>query len=202
MVYFIQYDFRKMQKYENTLYLFLYFCKIKFLVMIDVNKIRIVEDFPEKGIKFYDITTILNDPETFDGIFRILVAAARQLNPEVIVGLEARGFYFAPALALALKIPFAPIRKKGKLPYKTYSESYALEYGTAQIEIHQDAMPFGKRVLILDDILATGGTASAAARLVENFKPATVNYLFFMELTSMAGRKKLGDVPITTLISV
>jgi adenine phosphoribosyltransferase len=170
--------------------------------MIDINKVRIVEDFPEKGIKFYDITTILNDPETFDEIFHTLAAAAQQLNPEVIVGLEARGFYFAPALALALKIPFAPIRKKGKLPYKTYSISYALEYGTAQIEMHQDAIPLGKRVLIVDDILATGGTASAAAQLVENFKPASISYLFFMELIALAGREKLGNVPVTALASV
>jgi adenine phosphoribosyltransferase len=191
-----------MQKYEKPLLLFLYFCKTKFFKMIDINKVRIVEDFPEKGIRFYDITTILNDPETFDEIFQTLVATAQRLNPEVVVGLEARGFYFAPALALALKIPFAPIRKKGKLPYKTYSESYALEYGTAQIEIHQDAIPSGKRVLIFDDILATGGTASAAARLIENFKPATVSYLFFMELTGLEGRKKLGNVPITVLASI
>ena len=170
--------------------------------MIDINKVRIVEDFPEKGIRFYDITTILNDPETFEKIFRALVVAAQQLNPEVIVGLEARGFYFAPALALALKIPFAPVRKKGKLPYKTYCASYALEYGTAQIEIHQDAIPFGKRVLILDDILATGGTASATAQLVENFKPTSISYLFFMELAALEGRKKLGNVPISALFSV
>jgi adenine phosphoribosyltransferase len=170
--------------------------------MIDINKVRIVEDFPEKGIKFYDITTILNDPETFNEIFRTLEATAQQLNPEVIVGLEARGFYFAPALALALKVPFAPIRKKGKLPYKTYSISYALEYGTAQIEMHQDAIPLGKRVLIVDDVLATGGTASAAAQLVENFKPASISYLFFMELIALEGRKKLGNVPVTALASV
>jgi len=176
--------------------------QIKILLMIDINKVRIVQDFPEKGIKFYDITTILNDPETFEEIFRILVTTAQQFNPEVIVGLEARGFYFAPALALALKIPFVPIRKKGKLPYKTYSNSYALEYGTAQIEIHQDAFPFGKKVLILDDILATGGTANAAAQLVENFKPKAISYLFFMEIKALEGRKKLENIPVTALVSV
>ncbi|MDR2868671.1 MAG: adenine phosphoribosyltransferase [Bacteroidales bacterium] len=167
--------------------------------MIDINKVRIVEDFPTKGIRFYDITTVLNDPESFSSIFKTLVEKARQMSPEVIVGLEARGFYFAPALALALNLPFVPIRKKGKLPYLTYTETYQLEYGQAQIEIHQDAMKMGKRVLIIDDILATGGTANAAAQLVNNFQPAEIMFLFFMELSFLEGRKKLGNRVIETL---
>jgi adenine phosphoribosyltransferase len=109
--------------------------------MFDISKIRTVDDFPKEGIKFYDITTVLNEAESFQELFQALLSKARHLQPDVMVALEARGYIFAPALALALNIPFVPIRKKGKLPYKTFSEQYDLEYGSETIEIHQDALP-------------------------------------------------------------
>ena len=126
--------------------------------MIDTSKIRIVQDFPTKGIKFFDITTVMNDAEMFQNVFNELLEMAKAAKPDVIVALESRGYFFGPAVALALNIPFVPIRKAGKLPYKTYKEIYHLEYGDASIEIHIDAMKEGQRVLVFDDILATGGT--------------------------------------------
>jgi len=168
--------------------------------MFDVSKIRIVDDFPKKGIKFYDITTVLNDARSFQELFQALLVKARFLQPDVIVALEARGYIFAPALALALNIPFVPIRKKGKLPYKTFSEQYALEYGTETIEIHQDAMLPKQRVLICDDILATGGTAAAAARLVHLFNPKSIDFLFLMELAFLKGKEKIADYHVESLI--
>ena len=155
---------------------------------MDINKVRIVEDFPVPGIKFYDITTVLNDADEFQRIFKELVEAAKKMRPDVIIALEARGYLFGPALALALNIPFAPIRKKGKLPYKTYQESYQLEYGMATIEIHVDAIKPGQRVLLFDDILATGGTATAAINLIQKFNPQAISVLFFLELTVLNGR--------------
>ncbi len=155
---------------------------------MDINKVRIVEDFPVPGIKFYDITTVLNDSDEFQRIFKELVEAAKKMRPDVIIALEARGYLFGPALALALNIPFAPIRKKGKLPYKTYQESYQLEYGMATIEIHVDAIKLGQRVLLFDDILATGGTATAAINLIQKFNPQAISVLFFLELAALNGR--------------
>jgi len=161
--------------------------------MFDISKIRTVDDFPKKGVKFYDITTVLNDAESFHELFQALLVKTCIINPDVIVALEARGYIFAPALALALNVPFVPIRKKGKLPYKIFSEQYDLEYGTETIEIHQDAMPENKRVLICDDILATGGTAAAAAKLMQHFNPISVEFLFLMELSFLNGKEKIAD---------
>lgn len=170
--------------------------------MIDINKIRVVQDFPTPGIKFFDITTILNDAVEYQNVFNELLERAKAYQPDVVIGLEARGYYFAPALALALKVPFAPIRKKGKLPYKTYCESYDLEYGSASIEIHQDAFPHHQKVLLFDDILATGGTAQAAIHLIEKFEPTHINTLFLMELSFLNGRDKLKGIDIESLIIV
>jgi adenine phosphoribosyltransferase len=170
--------------------------------MIDINKIRVVEDFPTPGIKFFDITTILNDATEYQNVFNALLNSAIEFKPDVIVGLEARGYYFAPALALALKIPFAPIRKIGKLPYKTFAKSYDLEYGSASIEIHQDAFGENLKVLLFDDVLATGGTAEAAIHLLENFKPIAIHSLFLMELSFLNGRSKLHNTTIESLITV
>lgn len=169
--------------------------------MLNRDKIRIVEDFPKKGIHFIDITTLLNDATTFHKVFDVLLDQAKSVNPDVIVAMEARGFIFAPSIALALNIPFVPIRKKGKLPYKTYSESYELEYGTAEIEIHQDAIEKNKKVLIFDDILASGGTAAAAIKLVNNFTPQFVNLLFLMEIPELQGREKLSGYDIQIAIN-
>jgi adenine phosphoribosyltransferase len=170
--------------------------------MIDINKIRVVQDFPTPGIKFFDITTILNDAVEYQNVFNELLERAKAYQPDVVIGLEARGYYFAPALALALKVPFAPIRKKGKLPYKTYCESYDLEYGSASIEIHQDAFPNHQKVLLFDDILATGGTAQASIKLIKKFEPTHINTLFLMELSFLNGREKLQGVDIESLITV
>lgn len=170
--------------------------------MIDINKIRVVQDFPTPGIKFFDITTILNDAVEYQNVFNELLQKAKIYQPDVVVGLEARGYYFAPALALELKVPFAPIRKKGKLPYKTYCESYDLEYGSASIEIHQDAFLKNQKVLLFDDILATGGTAQAAIHLIEKFEPTHINALFLMELSFLNGRDKLKGIDVESLIIV
>ncbi|MCL1849968.1 MAG: adenine phosphoribosyltransferase [Bacteroidetes bacterium] len=170
--------------------------------MFDISKFRIVEDFPKQGIKFYDITTVLNDASSFQELFQALLEKVRDLKPDVIVALEARGYIFAPALALALNIPFIPLRKKGKLPYKTYSESYDLEYGQETIEVHQDAMKPQQRILICDDILATGGTAAAAAKLMQHFNPKTVEFLFLMELSFLNGRNKIAEYCAESLIRV
>lgn len=171
--------------------------------MIDISKFRIINDFPKPGIKFYDITTVLNDKDAFRETFDEMVKVAKRLKPDVIIALETRGYFFGPALALALDIPFAPIRKKGKLPYTTYKSDYQLEYGTDTIEIHTDAIKENQRVLIFDDILATGGTASAAIHLINNFKPARTDVMFIMEISAMNGKAKLGDAnSVNCLLSV
>ena len=170
--------------------------------MIDISKIRVVPGFPTEGIQFYDITTILSDPAAFSDVIDSLLEEAKKCNPDVIVALEARGYFFAPSLALALNIPFVPIRKKGKLPFSTYNESYNLEYGQASIEIHTDAIRPNQNVLIFDDVLATGGTAKAAINLVQNFKPKSIHALFLMELDCLNGRAALGDCPATSLLSI
>lgn len=170
--------------------------------MIDTSKIRIVQDFPKKGIKFFDITTVMNDAEMFRSVFDEMLSAARKMRPDVIVALESRGFFFGPSLALALNVPFVPVRKAGKLPYTTYKETYHLEYGDESIEIHTDAMKEGQRVLIFDDILATGGTAAAAINLANHFNPTFVGVMFLMEIAALNGRQKLsGAADVVTLIS-
>lgn len=170
--------------------------------MIDISKVRIIPDFPTKGIQFYDITTILNNTEEFQKIFKTLLEETKKIKPDIIVAMESRGYYFGPSLALALNIPFAPIRKKGKLPYTTYQESYDLEYGNTSIEIHTDALRPNQSVLLFDDILATGGTASAAIKLVKRFDPKSISLLFFMELGFLNGRKLLEGYPVVSLATV
>ena len=170
--------------------------------MIDISKVRIVPDFPSKGIQFYDITTVLNDHDEYQRIFNLLLEEAKKAKPDVIVALESRGYYFGPAMALALHLPFVPIRKKGKLPFTTYSESYNLEYGNATIEIHADALKSNQRVLLFDDILATGGTALAAIKLINRFDPQYLSSLFFMELESLQGKEKLKGYDYTSLAVV
>ena len=177
-------------------------CKIlkKQYFMFDISKIRTVDDFPKQGVKFFDITTVLNDAEAFQELFRALLEKAHAMKPDIIAALEARGYIFAPALALALNIPFVPIRKKGKLPYKTFVEQYSLEYGQETIEVHQDAMIPHQRILICDDILATGGTAAAAAKLMQHFNPQNVDFLFLMELSFLNGREKIAEFDTESLI--
>ena len=171
--------------------------------MIRIDDFRVVNDFPKPGIKFYDITTLMNNADSFKQAFEELLAAAKAMKPEVVVALETRGYFFGPSLALALGVPFVPIRKKGKLPYNTYCQEYQLEYGVDSIEIHADAMAEGKRVLIFDDILATGGTASAAIKLVKNLNPASADVLFIMEITALNGRNRLMEASsVTSLLSI
>lgn len=170
--------------------------------MTDISKVRIVPDFPSKGVQFYDITTILNDIDEYKRIFNLLLDEAKKVNPDVIVALESRGYYFGPAMALALNIPFVPIRKAGKLPFSTYKESYDLEYGNATIEIHTDALKQHQSVLLFDDILATGGTALAAINLVKHFDPNKISLLFFLELKDLNGKEKLKGYDYVSLAAV
>jgi len=170
--------------------------------MFDISKFRTVNNFPKPGVKFFDITTVLNDTESFQELFQALLEKAQALKPDVITALEARGYIFAPALALALNLPFVPLRKKGKLPYKTFSEQYDLEYGNETIEVHQDAMKPNQRILICDDILATGGTAAAAAKLMKHFNPEKIDFLFLIELSFLNGREKIAAYDTESLIIV
>ena len=167
--------------------------------MLDTSKIRVIPDFPKKGIQFLDITTIMNNADYFQEVFNMLLDMAKEVKPDVIVGLEARGYFFAPALALALHVPFVPIRKAGKLPYTTYKATYQLEYGEASIEVHTDAMKENQRVLIFDDILATGGTAAAAIELVRKFNPTFIATHFLMEIQALKGRDKIAADEIRSL---
>ena len=152
--------------------------------------IRDVPDFPKEGIVFKDITPILAHPALCTKIVEELEKQVSHLKLDAIAGVEARGFLFGPLLAQKLGIPFVPIRKAGKLPYKTYQESYDLEYGQATIEMHQDAFSAGQRVLIHDDLLATGGTALAAAKLISKLAEV-VGFSFLIDLTFLEGEKKL-----------
>ncbi len=170
--------------------------------MFDFSKVRIVEGFPKEGIKFYDITTLLNDAAEYHKAIDDMLAAARAEKPEVVAALETRGFFFAPVIAYELGLPFVPIRKKGKLPGAKFSESCQLEYGTAELEIHQGCMPQNKRVLVIDDVLATGGTMRAAINLIQHFSPASVSALFLMELTALEGRKNLSGHTVNSLIQL
>lgn len=164
--------------------------------------IRDIPDFPKEGIIFKDITPIFSNPELCTKIVDELEKQVKPLNIEVIACLEARGFLFGPLLAQRLNIPFIPLRKAGKLPYKTFSHSYALEYGEATIEMHQDAILPGQRVLIHDDLLATGGTAAAGAELIKKLGQV-VGYSFLIELSFLNGRDKINSITdnIHTLVT-
>jgi len=164
--------------------------------------IRDIPDFPKPGILFKDITPILGDPALFAEAVEIFVARHRQAGLGKIAAIDARGFLFGAAVASRLGIGLVPIRKKGKLPFKTYDESYALEYGEATISVHVDAFRPGESVLILDDLLATGGTAAAAARLVQRAGGQVAEIDFLIELTALSGRKNLAGFPVFAAIAV
>lgn len=162
--------------------------------------IRDIADFPQPGIVFKDITPILSDPAAFGEVVDLLCQQTQQWGADVIVGIESRGFVFGAPMAHALQMPFAPVRKLGKLPYETIREEYALEYGTNTVEIHVDALRPGQRVVIVDDLLATGGTAKAASALVEKLGGVVAGLVFVVELSFLHGRDKLPDRSIATLI--
>ena len=157
------------------------------------SKVRSIPNWPIKGVIFRDITTLLQDPKAFKEICQIFYNRYANEKVDRIVGIDARGFLFGSVLAVELGIGFVPIRKKGKLPYKTISESYTLEYGEETIEIHEDAIDRGDRIVIIDDLMATGGTIAASAALVEKLGGDILECAFVIELPDLKGREKMGD---------
>ena len=157
------------------------------------SKVRSIPNWPIKGVIFRDITTLLQDPKAFKDICSIFYNRYAKQNVDKIVGIDARGFLFGSVLAYELGIGFTPIRKKGKLPYNTISESYTLEYGEETIEIHEDAIDRGDRIVIIDDLMATGGTIAASAALVEKLGGDILECAFVIELPDLKGREKMGD---------
>jgi adenine phosphoribosyltransferase len=153
--------------------------------------LRDVIDFPKPGIVFKDITPVLKDPELCREITEALKEQLAGIQIDVVAGIESRGFLFGLALAQALNVPFVPIRKAGKLPYKTIQQSYDLEYGSATLEVHEDAFSAGQNILIHDDLLATGGTVVAASKLVEQMEAKVVAYSFLISLDFLNGRDRL-----------
>jgi adenine phosphoribosyltransferase len=162
--------------------------------------IRHVPDFPKPGITFYDITTLLRQPAGLRATIDRLVGPYEGAGIEVVVGIESRGFILGAAVAERLGAGFIPIRKPGKLPARAIRESYALEYGEDALELHEDGVCRGQRVLIVDDVLATGGTAAAAARLVQRLDGELHGLAFLIELTFLEGRKQLGDAPVHAVL--
>ena len=153
--------------------------------------IRDVPDFPKPGIIFKDITPILKSPELCNEIAAALAAQLKDIKVDVVAGIESRGFLFGLALAQQLNVPFVPIRKAGKLPYKTVQQSYDLEYGSATLEVHEDAFDAGQKVLIHDDLLATGGTVVAASALVQKLGASVAGYSFLINLDFLNGKDRL-----------
>jgi len=162
--------------------------------------VRDIPDFPKEGIVFKDITTLLRSPGAFKKSIDLLANKYRKEKIEVIVGVEARGFIFGAALAYKLGAGFVPVRKKGKLPSKTHSVEYELEYGTDILEVHQDAIQPNTRVLIVDDLLATGGTVCAVADLIKKLKADIVGVAFIVELGFLKGKNKLKNFPVYSVI--
>jgi adenine phosphoribosyltransferase len=164
-------------------------------------KIREVPDFPKPGILFYDITTLLREPEAFAAVIDRMADAVAGEKIDLVVGMESRGFIFAAPLAIKLGAGFVPVRKLGKLPAETIEVEYALEYGTATLEIHRDAIQPGQRVLIVDDLLATGGTVMGTMELVRRLGGEIAGLSFMVELTALNGRERLADHRIHTLLT-
>ena len=162
--------------------------------------VRNIPDFPTPGIQFKDITPILGDARLFAGCIDLLVGNYKPGMVDVVAGIDARGFIFAGAAAIKLNAAFVPIRKKGKLPFRTFEQSYSLEYGISTVAIHTDAVQPGARVLLVDDLLATGGTAAAAAQLLGKCGANILEMCFAIELKFLDGRKRLSGVPIRSLV--
>lgn len=164
------------------------------------DHIREVPDFPKKGIRFKDITPLLHSAEVFQATIERLAATVSR--PDAVVGIESRGFLFGAPLALHWKVPFVPARKFGKLPGKTVRQVYSLEYGEDTLEVHADALKPGQSAVIVDDLLATGGTALATTQLLRQLRAEIVAALFVIELTGLGGRDKLAPLPVHALLSM
>jgi adenine phosphoribosyltransferase len=162
--------------------------------------IRDIPDYPQKGIIFRDITPILGNKKIFPEVVELMSKAWTAEKPDLIAAIEARGFIPGAAMAVKLKAGFVPIRKVGKLPWKVIAESYQLEYGTDQLEVHSDAVEPGQKVLIVDDVLATGGTASAAVRLMRKLGAEVLGVQVLIELSYLAGRDRLSDIKLVSEI--
>jgi len=162
--------------------------------------IRNIPDFPKAGIQFKDITPVLADARLFSGCIDLLTDGLKPGDVDAVVGIDARGFIFAAAAAVKLEAGFVPIRKKGKLPYQTHEAEYELEYGTATVAADVHALKAGARVLLLDDLLATGGTAAAAAALVQKLGATILQVSFLIELTFLRGRDKLKNYPLSSIV--
>ncbi len=165
------------------------------------SEIREIPDWPKKGILFYDVTTLLKKGDCFGRTIDALVEPYRDRRVDLVLGMEARGFIFAPTVAYALQAGFVPVRKPGKLPADKLQVSYDLEYGTDCLEIHRDAVRPGQRVLIVDDLIATGGTAGAVAEMAETMKATVVGFAFLVELAFLKGRERLAGYDIHSLLT-
>lgn len=163
--------------------------------------IRDVPDFPAPGILFRDITPLLRDPAAFGFALETLTDAVRDVAPDAIVGIESRGFIFGAPVAARLGLPFVPVRKPGKLPAARMSIEYSLEYGSSQLDIHADALAPGGRAVIIDDVLATGGTANAAAKLIELLGAHVAMCLFVIELAPLGGRSRLSEYDVRSFVT-
>ena len=163
--------------------------------------IRNIPDFPRKGILFRDITPLLSNPDAFDWAISEMVGIAKDLKPDVIVGIESRGFIFAIPISMNLSLPFVPVRKKGKLPYKTLSASYELEYGEDKLEIHNDALSSGSRVLIVDDLIATGGTIKACGELVGALGGNIVGVVTLIDLVDVRDEGCISGLSVKSLLN-
>jgi adenine phosphoribosyltransferase len=162
--------------------------------------IRNVPDFPKSGIQFKDITPVLADARLFSGTIDLLCDGFKPGTVDAVVGIDARGFIFAAAAATKLQAGFIPVRKKGKLPYKTHEQDYALEYGHATVAMHIDALKPGAKVLLIDDLLATGGTSAAAVALVKKLGGEILEASFLIELKFLDGREKLTGFPVRSIV--
>ena len=169
--------------------------------LIAEHLIRDIADFPRPGIMFKDITPVLSDPDAMREVIDRFIEFSLPKRPDAIVGIESRGFVFGMPLALEMGLPFIPVRKLGKLPYRCIHEEYALEYGTNTVEMHEDAIASGDRIIIVDDLLATGGTAAAAKRLVKRLGGTVEGFAFLIELPFLHGRLALAGEDILALIA-
>jgi adenine phosphoribosyltransferase len=167
-----------------------------------LDRIRDIPDYPRPGILFKDITPVLQDPQTLRVACDLLTEPFRDRDISVVVGVESRGFIFGPPVALQLGCGFALARKQGKLPWETVRETYELEYGSDSIEMHRDAVQRGQRVVVIDDLIATGGTAAAAANLVRLMGGELVGFSFLIELAALEGRKRLDGWEVHTVLCV